>query len=91
MSRADDAVHRQTVTGQIPMGIGDSVTDRNLLGADGSSDEVTPRQEEHVKVEMVSETLIEILATSYGVSGIKGCLEKLLSRRREIPQLSRFP
>ena len=42
MSRTDDAVHCKTVACQFPMGIGDSVTDRHLLGADGDSDEVAP-------------------------------------------------
>ena len=35
------------------MGIGDTVTDRHLLGADGRSDEVAPRKDEHVHVEAV--------------------------------------
>jgi hypothetical protein len=43
MSRTHDAVYSKTVTGQIPMGIGDRVTDRYLLIADGGSDEVAPR------------------------------------------------
>jgi hypothetical protein len=43
MSRTDDAFHCEPVAGQIPVGIGDSVTDRHLLRADGGSDEVAPR------------------------------------------------
>jgi hypothetical protein len=39
MSRTDDALHCHPVTSQIPMGIGGSVTDWDLLCADGGSDE----------------------------------------------------
>ena len=48
MSRTDDAVHGHPVTGQVPMRVGDGVTDRHLLGADGCSDEVPPREDKHV-------------------------------------------
>ena len=36
------------------MGIGDAVTDRYLLCADGRSHEVAPGQDEHVHVEAIS-------------------------------------
>jgi hypothetical protein len=42
MSRTDDAFHGEPVAGQVPMGIGDSVADRHLLGTDGGRDKVAP-------------------------------------------------
>src|SRR5688500_7796968 len=90
MSRTDDAVHRHTVTGQIPMGVGGSVTDGDLLSADGRRDEAAPCEDKDVYVEAVRRALVPIFATSYGVLGAEGCLQELLGCRRKVAKLSRF-
>ena len=73
------------------MGIGDTVTNRHLLAADGRSDEVAPRKDEHVHVEAVGTARVPVLAASHGVFGAKGCLQELLSSRGKVPELACLP
>jgi len=73
------------------MGIVHIVTDRHLLGADGRSDEVAPRQDEHVDVEAVGTARVPVLAASHGVFGAERCLQELLSSGRKVPKLPRLP
>jgi hypothetical protein len=70
------------------VGVGDCVTDRHLLGADGGSDEVASRQHEHVDVEAVWGASVPVFATLYRIFGAKRCLQELLCLRRQVPKLA---
>ena len=72
------------------MGIGGSVTDGDLLSADGGGDEAAPCEDKDVYVEAVRRAPVPIFAASYGVLGAEGCLQELLGCRRKVAQLSRF-
>jgi hypothetical protein len=67
------------------MGIGGSVTDGDLLSADGRRDEAAPCEDKDVNVKAVRRASVPIFAASYGVFGAKRCLQELLGCRRKVP------